>query len=188
MAQQEEHKGTTVDTQINELDELFQDLDINYMNTRSNSQNSRNSDRSFNSSFSRSTKSNFQSSPGSYRSNYRQNNYQRYNINFNNNSSNCNQFTRNNYNRYDNNQNRFNNRKPINKYKHYSNQPRAQIVFEYTQNNPMEMLDTLRNFINHMKRNPTSSPLMKVNKIAPRNTSDVNESNIHTGSLEQVQK
>ena len=35
MAQQEENKGTSVDTQINELDDSFQDMDINYMNTRS---------------------------------------------------------------------------------------------------------------------------------------------------------
>ena len=40
MAQQEENKGTSIDTQINELDDSFQDMDINYMNTRSSSQNS----------------------------------------------------------------------------------------------------------------------------------------------------
>ena len=52
----------------------------------------------------------------------------------------------------------------------------------------MEMLDTLRNFINHMKRNPNSRPSMKTNKISSRVTKEVNESDIHTGSLEQVQK
>ena len=40
MAQQEENKGTSIDTHINELDDSFQDMDINYMNTRSSSQNS----------------------------------------------------------------------------------------------------------------------------------------------------
>ena len=43
MAQQEENKGTSIDTQINKLDDSFQDMDINYMNTRSSSQNSQNS-------------------------------------------------------------------------------------------------------------------------------------------------
>ena len=52
----------------------------------------------------------------------------------------------------------------------------------------MEMLDTLRNFINHMKKNPSSRPSMKINKISPRVTKEVNKSDIHIGSLEQVQK
>ena len=187
MAQQEENKGTSIDIQINKLDDSFQDMDINYMNTRSSSQNSQNSNRSFNNSFSKSSRSSSQNSPGSYRPNFRQNNFQRYNSTSNNNG-NCEQFNRNNFNRYDNSQNRYNNRRPINKYKHYDNHPRQQIVFEYTQNNPMEMLDTLRNFINHMKRNPNSRPSMKSNKISSRVTKEVNESDIHTGSLEQVQK
>ena len=177
ISQQEEHRHTIIDTQINELDNSFQDMDINYMNTRSNSQNSRGSDRSFDSSFSKSSKNSSQTSPGSYRPNYRQNKCQRYNNNNNHNTGNnrkhYNRNGPNSFNRFDNNQNRFNNRRPINKYKHYSNQPRQQIVFEYMQNNQMEMLDTLRNFINHMKRNPSSRPSMKMNKIAPRTTGDV---------------
>ena len=40
MVQQEENKGTSIDAQINDLDNSFQDMDINYMNTRSSSQNS----------------------------------------------------------------------------------------------------------------------------------------------------
>ena len=60
MAQQEENKGTSIDAQINKLDDSFQDMDINYMNTRSSSQNSQNSNRLFNSSFSRSSKSSSQ--------------------------------------------------------------------------------------------------------------------------------
>ena len=50
------------------------------------------------------------------------------------------------------------------------------------------MPDTLRNFINHMKRNPNLRSSMKTNKISPRLTKEVNESDIHTGSQEQVQK
>ena len=192
ISQQEDHRRITKDTQINKLDDSFQDLDINYMTTRSNSQNSRCSYRSFNSPFNKSSRSYSQNCPGSYRSNYRQNNYQRYNNNNNHNAAHnhehYNKNSSNSFNRFDNNQNKFNNRRPINKYKHYSNQPRQQIVFKYTQNSPMEMLDTLRNFINHMKRNPSSRPSMKMNKIAPRTTGDVNKNDIHTGSLEQVQK
>ena len=52
----------------------------------------------------------------------------------------------------------------------------------------MEMLDTLRNFINHMERNPSVIPSMNSNKITRRKTDDVNENDIHTASLEQVQK
>ena len=52
----------------------------------------------------------------------------------------------------------------------------------------MEMLDTLRNFINHMKRYLNSRPSLKTNKISPRLTKEVNESDINTVSLEQVQK
>ena len=57
IAQQKENKGTSVDTQINELDDSFQDMDINYMNTRCSSHNSQNSNTSSGSSFSRSSKS-----------------------------------------------------------------------------------------------------------------------------------
>ena len=71
ISQQEEHRHTTIDTQINELDDSFQDMDINYVTTRSNSQNNRGSDRSFDSSFSKSSKSSSQNSPGSYRPNNR---------------------------------------------------------------------------------------------------------------------
>ena len=61
-------------------------------------------------------------------------------------------------------------------------------MFKHIQHNTMEMLDTLRNFIDHMKKNATARSQMKVHKIAPCKTNEVNESDIHTSSLEQVQK
>ena len=53
---------------------------------------------------------------------------------------------------------------------------------KHIQHNTMEMLDTLRNFIDHMKKNTTARSQMKVHKIAPCKTNEVNESDIHTSS------
>ena len=92
-------------------------------------------------------------------------------------------------NRYDNNQdrNRFDNRRRLNKYQHYRNQPRAQVVFEYTNQQPLELLQTVRHFINFMKTCPVSREQFKTNKLSRRNFHyEVNESEIHTSSLEEV--
>ena len=94
-------------------------------------------------------------------------------------------------NRYDNNQdrNRFDNRRRPNKYQHYRNQPRAQGIFEYTNQNLLELMQTVRNFINFMKINPSSREQFKTNKISPHNFNNkVNESESHASSLEQVQQ
>ena len=47
-----------------------------------------------------------------------------------------------------------------------------------------------RSFINFMKTNPTTREQFKTNKLATRNNSNnkVNESHIHSSSLEQVQQ
>ena len=74
------------------------------------------------------------------------------------------------------------------KYQHHRNQPRAQVIFEYTNQNPLELIQTVRNFINFMKTHP-SREQFKTNKIFPHNFNNkVNESEIHESSLEQVQK
>ena len=81
---------TKIETQINELDDLFQDCDINTMNTRSTN---RSGDGSFNGSFDRSSSRNnsFNSSHNS-RPNYRNNSYPS-----NNNSYNRQGYNRDNY-------------------------------------------------------------------------------------------
>ena len=54
---------------------------------------------------------------------------------------------------------------------------------------PLELMQTIRNFINFMKTCPASREQFKSNKIAQRNFyNEVNESEIHTSSLEQVQQ
>ena len=54
---------------------------------------------------------------------------------------------------------------------------------------PLELMQTVRNFINFMKTCPASREQFKSNKIAQRNfQNEVNESEIHTSSLEQVQQ
>ena len=94
-------------------------------------------------------------------------------------------------NRYDNNQdrNRFDNRRRPNKYQHHRNQPRTQVIFKYTNQNPLELMQTVRNFINFMKAHPSSREQFKTNKISPHNfNNEVNESEIHASSLQQVQQ
>ena len=130
---------TKIDTQINELDDSFQDCDINAMSTRSTN---RPADGSFNGSFDQSSSRNssYNSSFNS-RPNFRDNNgysgknsQNRQNFNRDNNRNrgyqqNTRFDQRNNsfQNRYDNNQdrNRFDNRRRPNKYQHHRNQPRA---------------------------------------------------------------
>ena len=186
---------TKIETQINELDDSFQDCDINTMNTRSTN---RSGDGSFNGFFDRSSSRN-SSLNSSYnsRQNYRNNSYPSNNDSYNrqgyNRDSNRNrgyqhnpryeQRSHNYQNRYDNNQdrNRFDNRRRPNKYQHHRNQPKAQIIFEYTDQNIMEMMHTVRGFINFIKANATTKHQFKSNKLATRKeyNNKVNESEIH---------
>ena len=93
--------------------------------------------------------------------------------------------------RYDNNQdrNRFDNRRRPNKFQHHRNQHKAQIIFEFSDQNMMEMMQTVRGFINLIKANPTTRDHYKTNKLANRNyDNEVNESEIKTSNLDQVQQ
>ena len=93
--------------------------------------------------------------------------------------------------RYDNNQdrNRFDNRRRPNKYQHHRNQHKAQIIFKFSDQNMMEMMQTVRGFINLIKANPTTRDHYKTNKLTNRKYSnEVNESEIKTSNLDQVQQ
>ena len=195
--------STKIKTQINELEDSFQEYDINAMNTRSTN---RSGDTSWNGSFDRSSNRNnsFNSSQNS-RSNYRGNSYSS-----NDDSHNRQGFNRDNsrnrgyqqqpryeqrnqnyQSRYDNNQdrNRFDNRRRPNKYQHHRNQHKAQVIFEFSDQNMMEMMQMVRGFINLIKANPTTREQYKSNKLASRKyDNEVNESDIHTSSLDQVQQ
>ena len=65
---------------------------------------------------------------------------------------------------YDNNQdrNRFDNRRRPNKYQHHRNQHKAQVIFEFSDQNIMEMMQMVRAFINLIKANPTTREQYKV--------------------------
>ena len=53
----------------------------------------------------------------------------------------------------------------------------------------MELMQTVRNFITFMKANSTSREHFKINKLPNRNFSnEVNESEIYSSSLGQVQQ
>ena len=94
-------------------------------------------------------------------------------------------------NRYDNNQdrNRFDNRRRPNKYQHHTNQHKAQVIFEFSDQNMMEMMQTVRGFINLIKANPTTREQHKSNKLATRKyDNEVNKSEIQSSSLDQVQQ
>ena len=199
-----DQNGTKIETQINELSDSFQEYDINAMNTRSTN---RSGDRSWNGSFDRSSsKNNSFNSPQNSRSNYRNNSYPSNNDSYNrqnysrDNSRNRNyqqhprykQRNQNYTNRYDNNQDRnrydnnqdrhrFDNRRRPNKYQHHRNQHKAQVIFEFSDQNVMEMMQTVRGFINLIKANTTTREQFKSNKLA-------NESEIQSSSLEQVQE
>ena len=203
---------TKIDTQINKLSDSFQEYDINAMNTRSTN---RSRDGSWNGSFDRSSSKNnsFNSSQNS-RSNYRSNNYPSNNDSYNrqnysrDNGRNRNyqqqpryeQRNQNYTNRYDNNQDRnryennqdrrrFDNRRRPNKYQHHRNQHKAQVIFEFSDQNVMEMMQTVRGFINLIKANPTTREHYKSNKLATcKYDNEVNESEIQSSSLEQVQE
>ena len=181
-----DQNGTKIETKINELSDSFQEYDVNAMNTRSTN---RSGDGSWNGSFDRSSsKNNSFNSPQNSRSNYRSSNYSSNNDGYNRqnyNRDNCrnrgyqqqpryeqrNQNYPNRYdnnqdrNRYDNNQdrNRFDNRRRPNKYQHHRNQHKAQIIFEFSDQNIMEIMQTVRGFINLIKANPTTREQSKSN-------------------------
>ena len=196
---------TKIETQINELDDSFQDCDINAMNTRSTNRSGEGSlNRSFDRSSSRNSSHNssFNSRPN-YRNNNRyfnnnnSHNQQGYNRDYNRNrgyqqNTRYDQRNQSYQNRYDNNQdrNRFDNRRRPNKYQHHRNQPKAQIIFEYTNQNLLEMMQMVRGFIKFMKANPTTREQFKSNKLAMHKeyNNEVNESDIHSSSLDQVQQ
>ena len=63
------------------------------------------------------------------------------------------------------------------------------MIFEYTNQQPLELLQTVRHFINFIKTCPVSREQFKANKLSRRNFQNkVNESDIHTSSLEEVQQ
>ena len=195
--------NTRIDTQVNELEDSFQDYDINAMSTRANN---RSGDRSWNNSFDKPPqKNNSFNSSYSSRSNYRDNNYSS-----SEDSQNRQGFQRDytrskgyqqtpRYNqrnqhyqyRYDNNhdRNRFDNKRRPNKYQHHRNQHKAQIIFEFSDQNMMEMMQMVRGFINLIKANPTTRDHYKTNKLANHKyNNEVNESEIKTSNLDQVQQ
>ena len=199
-----DQNNTRIDTQINELDDSFQECDINAMNTRATN---RSTDGSHNGSFDRlgSRNSSLNSSYNS-RPSYRNNNYssnsdsynrQGYNRDNNRNrgyepNNRYDQKSQNYQNRYDNNQDRhrFDNRRRPKKYQHHRNQPKAQIIFEYTNQNMPEMLQMVRSFIDFMKTNPTTREQFKTNKLTTHKeyNNEINESEINSCNLDQVQQ
>ena len=94
-------------------------------------------------------------------------------------------------NRYDNSQdrNRFDNRRRPNKYQHHRNQHKTQVIFEFSDQNMMEMMQTVRGFINLIKANPTTREQYKSNKLATHKyDNEVNKTEIQSSSLDQVQQ
>ena len=198
-----DQSGTKIETQINELEDSFQECDINVMITRSPN---RSGDGSWNGSFDRSSsRNNSLNSSQNSRSNYRGSSYSNNNDSYNrqgynrDNSRNreyqqqqrYEQRNQNYQNRYDNYQdrNRFDNRRRPNKYQHHRNQHKAQVIVEFSDQNMMEMMQTVRGFINLIKANPTTREQYKSNKLASRKYDNkVNESEIHSNSLDQVQQ
>ena len=212
MGRYNDQSRAKIKTQINKLSDSFQEYDINAMNTRSTN---RSGDGSWNGSFDRSSsKNNSFNSPQNSRPNYRNNSYPNSNDSYNrqnysrDNGRNRNyqqqpryeQRNQNYANRYDNNQDRnrydnnqdrhrFNNRRRPNKYQHHRNQHKAQVIFEFSDQNVMEMMQTVRGFINLIKANPTTREQYKSNKLANcKYDNEVNESEIQSSSLEQVQE
>ena len=185
--------GKKIETQINELSDSFQVYDVNAMNTRSTN---RSGDGSWNRSFDRSSnKNNSFNSPQNSRSNYRSTNYPNNSDGYNRQNYSRDSGKNRNYqqqqryeqrnqnypNRYDNNQdrNRFDNRRRPNKYQHHRNQHKAQVIFEFSDQTVMEMMQTVRGFINLIKANPTTREQYKSNKLATRKyNNEVNESEI----------
>ena len=195
-------------TSINELNDSFPDLDINVMSTRSTD---RSGNKSFDRSFDRSS-----SRSGPQNSSYNSRSSFRNNINSFNSSGSSRQSgqglgqrpgTQNNtfqprnnryHNRFEgnhedsytgNNTNRFEQRRRSTKYNHSRMTPKAQVIFEYTDQNLWDIIHMVRNLINYMKGNPTQRQFFKSNKLVPRRfNTEVNESEIQSSSLEQIQQ
>ena len=69
------------------------------------------------------------------------------------------------------------------------NQHKAQVIFKFSDQNMMEMMQTVRELINLIKANPTTREHYKSIKLASRKyKNEVNESDIKSSSLEQVQQ
>ena len=63
------------------------------------------------------------------------------------------------------------------------------VIFEFSDQNMMEMMQTVRGFINLIKANPATREHYKSNKLATcKYDNEVNESEIHSSSLDQVQQ
>ena len=69
---------------------------------------------------------------------------------------------------------------------HHRNQPKAQIIFKYTDQNMMEIMQTVRGFINFMKVNCTTRDQFKSNKLTMHKeyNNEVNKSEIRSSSLD----
>ena len=198
--------GETRLTQINELEDSFPDYEINAMSTRSTD---RSGNRSFDRSFDRSSsRSGSQNSSFNSRPNFRSNN-----SSFNSSTGNTqnkqgwgqktssygnstqqrnftlqSRFEGQQNNGYNGN-NKFEPRRFPTKFNHSRSTPKAQVIFEYTDQNPWDVIHTVRNFINYMKGNPAQRQFFKTNKLVPRRfNSEVNESEIQSSSLEQIQQ
>ena len=63
-------------------------------------------------------------------------------------------------------------------------------IFEFSEQNMMEMMQMVRGFINFIKANPMTREQYKANKLATckEYNNEVNESEIHSSSLDQVQQ
>ena len=200
--------GETRISQINEMDDSFPDYEINAMSTRSTD---RSGNKSFDRSFDRSSsRSGSQNSSFNSRSGFRSNNSSFNSSNSStqgrssfgqkpNNQGNSFQPRNNTYqNRFEgqqgngynrNNNNRFEARRLRTKFNHSRSTPKAQVIFKYTDQNPWDIIHTVRNFINYMKGNPAQRQFFKTNKIAPRRfNTEVNESEIQSSNLEQIQQ
>ena len=200
--------GETRISQVNEMDDSFPDYEINAMSTRSTDRSGNKSfDRSFDRSSSRSGSHN---SSFNSRSGFRSNNSSFNSSNSSsqgrpsfgqksNNQGNSFQPRNNTYqNRFEgqqgngyngNNNNRFEARRLPTKFNHSRNTPKAQVIFEYTDQNPWDVIHTVRNFINYMKGNPAQRQFFKTNKLVPRRfNTEVNESEIQSSNLEQIQQ
>ena len=85
--------------------------------------------------------------------------------------------------------NRFESRRFPTKFNHSRSTLKAQVIFEYTDQNPWDIIHMVRNFINYMKGNPAQRQFFKTNKIVPhRFNTEVNESEIQSSNLEQIQQ
>ena len=198
--------GETRITPINEIDDSFPDYEINAMSMRSTD---RSRNRSFDRSFDRSSsRSGPQNSSFNSRSSFRSNNSSFNSSNSStqgrqgfgqkpNTQGNSFQPRTNSYqNRFEgqqgngyNGNNRFETRRMPTKFNHSRATPKAQVIFEYTDQNPWDVIHMIRNFINYMKGNPAQRQFFKTNKLVPhRFNTEVNESEIQSSNLEQIQQ